>query len=153
ENVETVCQKEAEFGVPQWVFGLSVYAFDSPERIVCAYIECGMSKLGAIDTRSKVLTPIETPFTDISFVRVSKGKAVFRAGSPTDSAAIVTLDLGSGAREVLRRSNNVSIDREFISVPQAIEFPTSNGLTAHAFFYEPRNGNYSAPSGDRPPLL
>jgi len=34
-----------------------------------------------------------------------------------------------------------------------MEFPTENGVTAHAFFYAPRNRGYTGPSGDQPPLL
>ena len=39
------CQKKAELGLPQWVFGMSCYAFISPEQIACAHIEQGVSHL------------------------------------------------------------------------------------------------------------
>ena len=55
--------------------------------------------------------------------------------------------------EVLRRSGNMSIDDGYISMPRGIEFPTENGLSAHAFYYTPKNQDYSALSADRPPLL
>ena len=33
-EVETVCEMKAEFGMPQWVFGMSSYAFESvPNRL------------------------------------------------------------------------------------------------------------------------
>jgi dipeptidyl aminopeptidase/acylaminoacyl peptidase len=38
-------------------------------------------------------------------------------------------------------------------VPEAIEFPTDNGLTAHALFYPPTNAEFVAPAGEKPPLL
>jgi len=41
----------------------------------------------------------------------------------------------------------------FLSVFFAIASPTENGLTAHGFFYPPRNRDYTAPAGERPPLL
>ena len=34
-----------------------------------------------------------------------------------------------------------------------IEFPTAGDQTAHAFYYPPRNKDFSAPSGERPPLV
>jgi dipeptidyl aminopeptidase/acylaminoacyl peptidase len=40
-RVEPLCEREAEFGLPQWVFGMSTYAFVSPGRIVCSYTERG----------------------------------------------------------------------------------------------------------------
>jgi dipeptidyl aminopeptidase/acylaminoacyl peptidase len=54
---------------------------------------------------------------------------------------------------VLRRSSQVAIAPGYLSSPRAIEFPTGDGLTAHAFFYVPKNVDYVAPPGERPPLL
>jgi len=53
----------------------------------------------------------------------------------------------------LRRSSTAMVDAEYLSIPKAIEFPTENGLTAHAFFYAPRNRDYTGPSEEQPPLL
>jgi dipeptidyl aminopeptidase/acylaminoacyl peptidase len=47
----------------------------------------------------------------------------------------------------------VKIDPGYVSASQAIEFPTSHDLTAHAFFYPPRNRDFTAPPGERPPLI
>ncbi|MEP6635463.1 MAG: prolyl oligopeptidase family serine peptidase [Acidobacteriota bacterium] len=150
---EVVTQMTAELGLPQWVFGLSTYAFESPERIVCAYYERATSRLATLNTRSLQFQSLEIPYTDITYVRAARGRAVFRAGSPTEPPAIVNLDLGSGQIEVLRRSNNLAIDNEYFSVARPIEFPTENGLTAHGFFYPPRNRDYCGPEGELPPLL
>lgn len=152
-EVEAVTQMNTEFGMPQWIFGMSSYAFESAERIVCTYYKRGRSRLATIDTRTLRLEPIDVTYTEVTFVRASRGQAVFRAGSPTEPPAIVRLDLASGNLEVLRRSSNLGIDAGYFSVPQAVEFPTEDGLTAHGFFYPPRNRDYSAPKGERPPLL
>jgi dipeptidyl aminopeptidase/acylaminoacyl peptidase len=40
-----------------------------------------------------------------------------------------------------------------MSAPQTIEFPTTNDLKAYAFFYAPRNRDFKAPQGERPPLM
>ena len=152
-TVEIVCEMQAEFAMPQWGFGMSTFAFESAERIVCAYIENGISLLALIDTRTKKLEPIDCPYTDIRFVRASAGQAVMRAGSPTEAASIVRLDLETRSFSVLRRSNNLQIDARYLSTPRAVEFPTAGGLTAHGFFYPPKNGDYRAPEGELPPLL
>ena len=47
----------AEFGLPQWVFGLSTYAFAGPDRIVCAYSEAGLGRLAVLDLTSETLIP------------------------------------------------------------------------------------------------
>ncbi len=156
-KVEPVCELEAEFGMPQWGFGMSSYAFESAERIVCTYIEKGRSRLALIDTRTKKFEPVDLPFTDIRYVRAAKGKeggqVVMCAGSATEPAAIVRLDLETRSIERVRRSNNIEIDAGYLSIPRAIEFPTEAGLSAHAFFYPPKNRDFRAPPGELPPLL
>jgi dipeptidyl aminopeptidase/acylaminoacyl peptidase len=152
-SIEPLTEMEVEFGAPQWVFGMSTYAFESSERIICTYNEKGNWRLASLDTRSRRLEAIETPYTDIFSVHATPGRAVFCVGSPTEPLSIVLLDLASGQSEVLRRSSSIEIDEEYLSVPEAIEFPTEEGQTAHAFFYAPKNLDYRAPEGERPPLL
>jgi dipeptidyl aminopeptidase/acylaminoacyl peptidase len=152
-SIELVLGKDAEFGSPQWVFGMSTYAFVSATRIVCTYAERGIWRLGLIDTASRVLEKIETPYSDISSLRVTGERTVFRGGSPNDVAAVVELDLATRETTVLRRSNNVAVDPGYVSIPQPIEFPTTAGLTAHAFFYAPHNQDYTAPPNELPLLL
>ena len=150
---EAVCKLDAEFGMPQWVFGMSMYAFESAERLICSYIEKGVSRLASIDTRRSELRKIDTSYTDITYVSSSAGQAVFRAGSPVELPSIVRLDLNRNRFEILRRSNGLGLDAEYTSVPRLIEFPTSAGLTAHGLFYAPLNKDYRAPEGELPPLL
>ena len=151
--IEQVCEMQAEFGMPQWGFGMSSYAFDSAERIVCSYIENGISRLAFIDTRTGRLESIDSPYTDIRYVRASAGQAVMRAASPTEAASIVRFDLETRSFDVIRRSNNLQIDAGYFSTPRAVEFPTEDGLTAHGFFYPPTNRDFRGPDGERPPLL
>jgi dipeptidyl aminopeptidase/acylaminoacyl peptidase len=65
----------------------------------------------------------------------------------------VELDLSTGKTEVIKRSSKVKVEADYISEPEAIEFPTEGGLTAHAFHYAPRNRDHVAPAGERPPLV
>ena len=152
-SAEPLAEMEAEFGMPQWVFGMSHYAFDSAERIVCAYVQNGISRLALIDVRAKQLEPIDCPYTDLRYVRVAAGVAVMRAAAPTEAASIVKLDLATRAFEVLRRSNSLQIDAGYLSTPRAVEFPTAGGLTAHGFYYPARNRDYVGPVAELPPLL
>ena len=151
--VECVCEMEAEFGVPQWVFGLSTYAFESADRIVCTFAEQGIWRLGLIDTRSRKLERIEAPYAEISFVRASAGRAVFRAGSSLEPFSVIEMDLATRKTKVLQRASSFTIDSGYLSAPQPIEFPTETGLTAHGFFYPPMNRDCAAPANEKPPLL
>ena len=151
--VEPVVEMEAEFGMPQWGFGMSTYAFESAERIVCSYVEKGIGGVGIIDTRTRTLERVECPYTDITYVRAAPGYAVMRAGSPSEPLSIVRLELKTRRFEVLRRSNNIEIAEGYLSQPETVEFPTEVGLTAYGFFYRPTNANYQAPDSEYPPLL
>ncbi len=154
-RVEPLCEMEAEFGLPQWVFGMSTYAFVSPGRIVCSYTERGSSHLAILDTESGDLEPLETPYSSIAYVRADEPSAsvFFRGSSPTEAACIVRLDPSTGLHEVLRRSDDLEIDPGYLSVPEPVEFPTENRQTAHAYFYPPKNRDYTAPDGELSPLL
>jgi len=152
-RVEQLTDMPAEFGLPQWVFGMSTYAFASAERIICAYTRDGVWRLASLDTRTKTLTPFDLPYTEVSDVYVGSDCAVFTASSPSQSDALVRLDLGAGQVTVLRRSSDVAVDAGYLSTPQSIEFPTEGGLTAHGIYYPPANRDFVAPAGERPPLL
>lgn len=152
-GIQCLCEMEAEFGAPQWVFGMSTYAFESPERIVCAFAEKGLWGLATIDTRTKEFERIDTSFTEISYVQASAGRAVFRAGSPIEPFAIVELNLATRATKVLQPSANIEIDAGYLSAAQPIEFPTENGLTAHGFYYPPKNRDFAANPDEKPLLL
>lgn len=152
-SIENVHEMDAEFGMPQWGFGMSTYAFESADRIVCTYVQKGISGLALIDTRTKAFERIDCPYTDIRYVRASPGQAVMRAASPTETAAVVRCDLGTKALEVLRQSNTQAIDLEYLSIARAVEFPTADGLTAHGFYYAPKNRDCGAPDDELPPLL
>ncbi len=148
-----LCEMAAEFGTPQWAFGMSTYGFAAPDRIICIYMRQGVDYLGSLNTETGKLTPIETPYTTLGGIKVSPTQAFFRAGSPTKPSSLVRLDLRSLQTETLRRSSTVEIDTGYISIPEAIEFPTENGLTAYAFFYPPTNKDFAAPQGELPPLI
>lgn len=152
-KIELLYVKAAEFGLPQWVFGMSAYAFISSKQIITTFIENGFSKLALLDVGTLELEIIPAPYSQIDGIRAANGRAVFIAGSPTESMSIVSFDLETRQFETLRRSSGVMIDAAYISNPQAVEFPTENHLTAHGFFYAPKNRDFSAPESEKPPLL
>ena len=151
-SVEPVCGMEAqdkEFGRPAWVFGLSTYGFVSDERIICAYTQNGDWHIGDTDTTTGTLTTVPTPFTDIGALHVTARHVAFTAGAPTMPMSLMRHDLTDGSTTRLRSSSDAALDDGYISRAQAIEFPTENGLMAHAFYYSPANKDF-APSKSPP---
>lgn len=144
---------EAEFGRPQWVFSLNTYTFESPGRIVCIYAQNGTSHLATLDTQALDFNTLNLPFTEFWGPKAAPGSVYVLVASPTEAWSIVRIDLSTLQIETLRRSEEHDIDSGYLSTPQPIEFPTENGLTAHAFFYPPTNKDYTAPAGEKPPLI
>ncbi|MDH3371582.1 MAG: S9 family peptidase, partial [Gammaproteobacteria bacterium] len=103
-RIEALAPMEAEFGLPQWIFGMSTYAFESAQRLVCTYHRAGNWRLAVLDTGTRRMEEMETPFSDISGVLAGEGKAIFVASSPVMPAAIVRLDLVTRQYQILRRS-------------------------------------------------
>jgi len=153
DEVQPLWETDSEFGLPQWVFGTRTYAVTSDGRLVCSYDEDGSSKLVILGPNTGGREETETPYTYITGIQTAAEKAVFLGASAREPVAIVELDLETGDMKVLRRSSEVDLDQGYVSVPEAIEFPTEAGLIAHAFHYAPKNKNYEAPHSERPPLL
>jgi dipeptidyl aminopeptidase/acylaminoacyl peptidase len=152
-RIEPVVEMGAEFGLPQWVFGMSTYGFVSPQRIVCAFNERGLWQLAIIDTTTCKLSRIDSPYSDIGGVGTAAGRAFFIAGSAREPASVLIFDPDSGRMEVLRRSSDVDIDTGYISAPEQLAFPTKDGKTAYAIYYAPRNCDYAALADMCPPLI
>lgn len=151
-DVEEMCPMDAEFGRPQWAFGYSTYAFLSAQSIICTYTRQGSWQLASLHTGTKKLTPIECPYTDIMWLKVCGDRAVFRGGSPTEPASIVTMDQ-SRQFHVVRQATTLAVDPGYLSYPEPIEFLTADGLTAFALYYPAKNKDFKGEQGEKPPLL
>lgn len=152
-QIEPVLPMDAEFGVPQWVFGMTTYGFALDGSMVARFTSGGTWSMVLIDPRKRTWKKLELPYTNFSSIHVA-GDAVYAvAGSPSLGEALVRVDLVSGQADVVRRGSSVEPDSAYTSAPEAIEFPTEAGKTAHAFYYPPRNADYFGPTGETPPLL
>ncbi len=154
-QVEPLYPMEAEFGLPQWGFGSRTFVFDSSNQIICAYTKDGIWHLASLNPTKKTLRPIETPINQILWGNLAEknGTVFLIGGSATEPSSIVKIDLSTKETEILHRSREITVDKEYLSIPSSIEFPTENGRTAFAFFYPPKNPEYEALEGERPPLL
>jgi dipeptidyl aminopeptidase/acylaminoacyl peptidase len=157
-KVRSIAPMAAEFGQPQWVFGMATYAFAGSNRIVCSFVEAGLGRLAVIDRATGALRCLDTPFTQFASLRANGDQALFIAGAPSHPSSVVLLDLGSGDYRILKKSTDI-LDRADISIAtylttvEPVTFPTTGGASAFALFYPPRNPDHVAPDGDKPPLL
>ncbi len=154
-EVRAICPMDAEFGWPQWVFGVSTYAFLDDGRIACIWTRNGTQHVSVIDPRTGELLDLDLPYDAIDFPFIAaEGQTIaFVGGSADTPPQVVVLDFLARSVDVLKESDTITVGPAFLSAPRAIEFPTDGGLTAHAFFYPPANEDFVGPADERPPLI
>jgi dipeptidyl aminopeptidase/acylaminoacyl peptidase len=153
-RVAAVFAFAAEIASPLWTLGQSNYALTGDGRAVIRYTVAARDRLGVVSLESGNLAPLDLPFVGLSNIRLaSANTAIAIAASPTEEAAVVSIDLLTGGYRVLRTPGSLKLETPFISVAESIEFPTADGRTAHAFYYPPTNPDFAGPTGERPPLV
>ncbi len=150
---ERLYAMEADFGLPQWVFGMSAYAFLDTDTLICTYTQDGQRFMALLDTVGGVLRPLDVAAVG-AMLAADGGRAVYVGASSTAAAAITLLEPGRlNGVEVVRRSTEFAVDEGYLSIAEPVEFPTEGGLTAYGYFYPPRNRDYAAPPDELPPLI
>ena len=150
-KVTPLAPMDAEFGLPQWVFGMRTYDILPSGEIVCAYFTGGRWQLAVVSDEG--LQKIDIPYTDISGMRAQGEAIVFIGASAHAGQSLVRCDPRTGNCEVIRRSSDIALGPEMLSAPEAVTFPTTGGAVAHGFYYPPRNTFRHAPDGETPPLI
>lgn len=148
-----VTREQAEFGLPQWVFGQSTYGFDDDGSLVALVTRDGRWQLVAVARGDGALRAFDLPFSQIEQLRVAAGRMVFIAGSAAEPLTLCTLAADGSRLRRLRASAALDWDPALISEAEAIAYPSAGASTAHALFYPPRNPAVTAPAVGPPPLL
>jgi dipeptidyl aminopeptidase/acylaminoacyl peptidase len=152
-RLEPLSPLDAEFADPAWLFDRSSYGFLPDGSIVAVGRARGRDRLFHISP-DEVIGEVESPYTEIGTVRVGPAGIVAHVGTSTELPSIVVLDPATLAPSgVLRHSTSITVDPTFVSIPEAITFPTAGGRVAHALFYRPVHPDAVAPAGELPPLL
>jgi len=145
-------EKKAEFATPQWIFGMSTYGFLTSDEILCTFTEDGRWHLATIDIHSGEHRRLEQPYCDIESLRCESHKAVMIAAGPDRLPAVIAYDNHSGKFESIASSHSNKLPEGIFSIAQEIEFP-AGGRSVYGFYYPPYNPAYSAPEGEKPPLI
>ncbi len=152
EGHENLYPWQKEFGLPQWVLGMSTYDFTESGDIVALYHDEAGWHLGIFEYVGHNFAPLPVPHTYMSGLRAGPGFVVFEGASPKQLLGLVRVTLDNKEVELVRRCATLELDPDYISQPDAIKFP-SGGETAYGYFYPPRNPRFEAPPGEKPPLL
>jgi dipeptidyl aminopeptidase/acylaminoacyl peptidase len=146
---------DGEIGCPAWVFGTRRYAFLGDGRIACVVTRAAVDSLELLEPRSGALDSAGFSWTTYgpTMLGADGTRVAFSAASPTEASAVVVWDVsGGGDPTVLRRAVELELDPGTVPTPRAIEFPTTDGGTAHAFYYPPTSPEFEGPADERPPL-
>jgi dipeptidyl aminopeptidase/acylaminoacyl peptidase len=155
-GVEPMVDLGLDIGHPQWVFGMSSYAFLADGRVGFALAEAGLEHLAVWEPDFGRVTRLDVPHTSIDSLRAKGDQLAYIGGSPTQEAHVASVTVvGGAATEVVAQvpPRDLGLGDEWCSIPEAIAFPTGGGATAHALYYPPTNPEMSGPAGQKPPLL
>jgi dipeptidyl aminopeptidase/acylaminoacyl peptidase len=147
---EPAVAMDADFGAPQWSFGQSRYVFLDDGTIVCVFTRRAEDSVGII--RDGKLDELDLPYSPIASLTRAGDRVLFLGAGPTEHQQLVALDPKNGGTEVLKRSRDDAPDPAYLSIAEPIEFE-SEGRTAHAFFYAPRNADFEGEDAEKPPLI
>ncbi|MGH8987848.1 MAG: S9 family peptidase [Acidimicrobiales bacterium] len=149
---------EAELGAPDFVFGLSSYAFVEDGKVLATWRCEGLDHVGVLHPDAREFTAADCGVTYVTQVRSTEdGSCAYAvAGSATLPPSVVRMEVsarGGVDVEVVRRSRAEAVGTDYISKPEPVDFPVGQGNVGHALFYAPRNPGFEAPTGELPPLI
>jgi dipeptidyl aminopeptidase/acylaminoacyl peptidase len=151
DDAEPFAPMEAEFAGPQWVLGWSQFGIVDDGRVVAVAFDRGRDRLFVLT--GSTVEEIELPWTEVDPLVVSGRTVALLGASPTQPTALYTFDVDLLTEQPVHASGDLPVSIEWISVPDHVNFPTANGLTAHALFYRPTNPEVVGPEDELPPLL
>ncbi|MCB1738594.1 MAG: S9 family peptidase, partial [Gammaproteobacteria bacterium] len=145
-----VCPMEAEFGRPQWVFGMSTYGFDARGAIVACYTRAGRWRLTRIDSAGR--QDIDLPYDDIQELRVGGDQVWLLAAAADCLPGIIEIDVRDGRHQRLAHGGSAGLETAMIAIPEAFSFASGKAM-AHAFYYPPTHADFAPLPNEAPPLI
>ena len=145
----------AEFGVPQWTFGLATYVFLDDGRVAVLRNADGEWSLCLLDEDNE-RTDAGLPYSAYPHARLATdGETLaFVGGGPTTPETVARWTPGEGPEPTqLRQSFSLDLADGMVSEPAHVDVPTRDGETTHAFYYPPTNADEQAPEDEDPPLV
>jgi dienelactone hydrolase len=134
---------QAEFGMPQWVYGMATTAWDGEVLVAAACFE-GRWRLGRLVVAGGGAfrwQPYDLRFDDLAAVVAERGRLVAIAASPSDPAGLLELDTASGRWRHTPAAVS-PLAAAAISHPEPLWFEGHGGRPTQAWYYPPRSGSH-----------
>ncbi len=158
DRAEQLTHGEKEFGLPQWVFAQSTYAFINDSDILCCYQSAGKSILAKLSlSEEPALTELQTDWQEFHAITADKNKISFIAASGHCFPQLVTATFDdeqtSLISTVLKTSCDLPVTTDYYSQAQTITFNNRKNQRVFANYYPPKNPDYVPDKNDKPPLI
>ncbi|MFL2665489.1 MAG: alpha/beta hydrolase family protein [Dehalococcoidia bacterium] len=153
ENINILDESKEHAG-PSWQFGFKTYDFYEEDKIILRGLSENKKNglIRILDFSGNIKEEIGIPYTHISYINVLGENLFFIGSSPSKNDELVKYNLQQKVTEVIKKSSNLNIDKSEFSIPEEIEFPTTQNSQSYAFYYPPKNSKYLE-SEVIPPLL
>jgi dipeptidyl aminopeptidase/acylaminoacyl peptidase len=142
-----------ELGRPQWVFGLSTWAWLADARVLASVTRAGRDALCEIELDTGECRERSTVFASAGGLTTGSGFAACIASTPTQGLALYAWSTGHGAPELVRDGGVPDAPDLVPSLAEDLEITLPDGRSTHAFFYAPASATSEGVGSARPPLL
>jgi dipeptidyl aminopeptidase/acylaminoacyl peptidase len=144
-----------EFGAPLWQLGLATWGFLPGGRLLCLH-GTGSQRLGVLDPATGSVDDIDLPYQTLPPVLAVAGqRAAVVAASPDRPDAVLSVDVGTGAWEVVRTALDPDDvpDPAWLPAAESLTLPGPGGREVYVHVYRPTNPDHTGPAGTPPPYL
>ncbi len=143
--------KQATFTVPAWQLGPHHYDVLDSEHLIASWAQEGVWHLGTVKLSNGELEEWHVGWQPCGNVASSAGRVVLLASNENRLRSIV--EVRHGRVVVLRDSGDFDPQSVGVSVAEPLTWPTTDGASAHGFFYPPASASYVGPEDELPPLI
>lgn len=151
-EAKPVVVRDGDIGAPLWYLGQASYEFGPGQMLICATRGDNRYRLSATNQVADMdLDWLPTEAIEVQEVRCSDCRIAVLASGPDLPSSIFLFD--ANGKLVERIGSDLPVAKETISRPQAITFPTTEGDSAHGFFYPPHNPAVTTRESEKPPLI
>lgn len=151
-RVRPVHPAEVDMAAAPWQLDSSLTPLDA-DHVVVRFTQAGSWHLGALRASNGEFEEWVTGWDPAGPVAVGDGVVAYVASRSDQPSAVVALDLQRGKVSVVRRSSDLTVPEEYLSLPEALTWDVADGAVAHGFFYPPVSPNVTATDEALPPLL
>lgn len=144
---------EVEIGGPEWSLGHDYYHLLADGKILAQVMKGGVEYGAVIDPDASSTQALSLDSASIIDM-LPVGDRLFVINASTDAPpALIEMDLSGETRSVIRTAGDSSVGAQWVPPYRLVSFPTGEGATAHGIYLPPTNPDFSAPTGQAPPLI